>query len=731
MKNKTAILACVLGVVLFLPTNIVTAQPTVTNVTATADDGSYKAGDTIAVTVTFSEAVTVTGTPTLTLETGDTDQVVDYASGSGTDTLTFNYTVQSGDAVGNLDFKSTTALKAELGNSSITDSSGNAAALTLASPGATGSLGANKALVVGVNPLPLLTSALTFTDVSEVPVVHAMGKGSGSVNGMDISASHVILYASKYNLRIVKESDYSSVFKADTQLGGNVNGVMTSALPEIFFSTSFSSNGELLAVPYIEGKWDTDQAVPVPRYRNLSFDASKKTKAEQWKSEVLKTLSLVGGKLYPKFDPQIHSYTVRVDEHIGSMEINIQVADKESSFTYNEKLSSGPIIIDKPRALEKKYASIEIQSKSKIEIGKYNLTFVPHDFPKINSIFNPMKVADGNLLTVLKGKGVSYIVIINNYGVPLRYKIVEGYAGDFKMHRNGLYSHHQRTTEPRNEFNRKNGTRVLLDKDFNIIGRLNTLNHTHTDGHDFLILKNGNYLMMSYSGRLINEGPIQTNPPNFLEDTIVQESTPSREVVWEWSSEDVVNPKESRFWNKADYAHGNSLFEDFDGNIIVSFRGISQIMKIRRKTGEIMWRLGGDTGNISIENDPLKGFCGQHTATRLENGNILIFDNGQWCAPTHNEHPEITRIIEYEIDFENRKADMIWQYSRAGFYTASGGGCSRLNNGNTLIAWGRGTNLICSEITDDGEVVLDMSAEIDGEPSTIYRIYRIPNLINN
>ena len=42
--------------------------PTVTNVTSTTSDGSY--GETIAITVAFSEVVNVTGTPQLTLETG-------------------------------------------------------------------------------------------------------------------------------------------------------------------------------------------------------------------------------------------------------------------------------------------------------------------------------------------------------------------------------------------------------------------------------------------------------------------------------------------------------------------------------------------------------------------------------------------------------------------------------------------------------------------------------------
>ena len=40
-----------------------TTAPTVTNVTSSTSDVYFKAGDSIAVTVTFSEIVTVSGTP--------------------------------------------------------------------------------------------------------------------------------------------------------------------------------------------------------------------------------------------------------------------------------------------------------------------------------------------------------------------------------------------------------------------------------------------------------------------------------------------------------------------------------------------------------------------------------------------------------------------------------------------------------------------------------------------
>jgi hypothetical protein len=123
-----------------------TTAPTVTNVTSSTSDGYYNAGDTVSIQVTFSEPVQVTGTPQLTLETGTTDRTISYASGSGGSTLTFTYTVQSGDTSADLDYTSTTALA--LNGGTIADANSNNATLTLPSPGATGSLGANKAIVI-------------------------------------------------------------------------------------------------------------------------------------------------------------------------------------------------------------------------------------------------------------------------------------------------------------------------------------------------------------------------------------------------------------------------------------------------------------------------------------------------------------------------------------------------------------------------------------------------------
>ena len=147
----------------FYPT-IDNTAPTVSNVTSTTSDGTYNAADEIAITITFTEVVNVTGTPQLTLETGGTDAVVNYSSGTGTTTLTFTYTVSSGNTSSDLDYASTSALA--LNSGTIKDNALNAATLTLASPGASGSLGANKALVIDTTPATVSNVTSTTADGS-------------------------------------------------------------------------------------------------------------------------------------------------------------------------------------------------------------------------------------------------------------------------------------------------------------------------------------------------------------------------------------------------------------------------------------------------------------------------------------------------------------------------------------------------------------------------------------
>lgn len=115
-----------------------TTAPTVNSVATagsaiTSGSGDLSAGQTVTLAVNFSETVLVAdGVPTLTLNDGVS---ASYVSGSGTDTLTFSYTVMAGDNTADL-----TVLGAALNGATIQDAAGNSAELSAATSNPTGTL---------------------------------------------------------------------------------------------------------------------------------------------------------------------------------------------------------------------------------------------------------------------------------------------------------------------------------------------------------------------------------------------------------------------------------------------------------------------------------------------------------------------------------------------------------------------------------------------------------------
>ena len=172
-----------------------TTVPTVTSVTSSLANGSYKAGQVVPVQVTFSENVTVSGTPQLTLSTGSpATTAVDYVSGSGTATLIFNYTVVAGNTSADLDYAATTSLA--LNGGTITDAALNDATLTLATPGAAGSLGANKDIVIDTTaPAVTVTTFPMVDDTNQAAVTLAGACEDGlaiSLAVTDAGSAHTV-----------------------------------------------------------------------------------------------------------------------------------------------------------------------------------------------------------------------------------------------------------------------------------------------------------------------------------------------------------------------------------------------------------------------------------------------------------------------------------------------------------------------------------------------------------
>ena len=82
-----------------------TTAPTVSSVVANSASGDLGVGKTVTLAVNFSEAVTVTGAPILTLNDGGTAPLT---GGSGTSALTFTYVVSAGENIADLAVKALT-----------------------------------------------------------------------------------------------------------------------------------------------------------------------------------------------------------------------------------------------------------------------------------------------------------------------------------------------------------------------------------------------------------------------------------------------------------------------------------------------------------------------------------------------------------------------------------------------------------------------------------------------
>ncbi len=188
--------------------------PTVTSVSSNSSNATYRTGDVLDIRVTFSETVTVTGTPQLTLETGAVNRNINYSSGSGSTTLTFNYTIQTGDVTSDLDYFATTSLS--LNGGTIKDAALNNATLTLASPGAANSLSANKNLAVdGTVTTSIGNSSSVSLNVSDTYTV---------LNNSLSLADSITISGFADNVRVVVSTDTGTVQITTTTSLNTVTG---------------------------------------------------------------------------------------------------------------------------------------------------------------------------------------------------------------------------------------------------------------------------------------------------------------------------------------------------------------------------------------------------------------------------------------------------------------------------------------------------------------------------
>lgn len=257
------------------------------------------------------------------------------------------------------------------------------------------------------------------------------------------------------------------------------------------------------------------------------------------------------------------------------------------------------------------------------------------------------------------------------------------------------------------------GIYMVMDDTYTVVDTWTMKNGHHADLHEIQLLDNGNAFMLSYTPVAMDLSPYGGPVNGIVIDIVIQELDPSKQVIFEWHSLDHIPLTDSYVSladSPVDYLHTNAIEVDTDGNLLVSNRNSSDVIKINRSTGDVIWRLGGKQNDFAFTND--KGFSHQHDIRRLANGNISLFDNGNMKLPPYS------RVVEYTINETLKTVTRVWQYpaTQDRFAEFMGNG-QRLGNGNTMISWGSITDI--EEVKPDGSTALKM--ELEGHT---YRAFR-------
>lgn len=261
----------------------------------------------------------------------------------------------------------------------------------------------------------------------------------------------------------------------------------------------------------------------------------------------------------------------------------------------------------------------------------------------------------------------------------------------------------------------------VLNEHYQEVGRYQAGNGYQIDYHEFLLQPNGHAIFMIYANIPYNLSPYGGEANATLTELVLQELDTTGNVVFQWRSIEhipVYDTSHSLLGTApVDYIHGNAIEVDTDGNWLISSRHTDEITKINRQTGAVMWRFGGEGNQFQfLENSPR--FFHQHDIRRLENGNLLLFNNWNSLPPAADA---FSMAMEYQLDETRKTARLVKSFrTNPDQYGIAMGSAQRFSNGNTGVGWGS-TRPLYTEFNSQGEPVFELTT---AEPMVSYRAKR-------
>ena len=404
----------------------------------------------------------------------------------------------------------------------------------------------------------------------------------------------------------------------------------------------------------------------------------------------------------------------------------IKTADGKSigSLEFSFKISP---LQEKTILAKESYSGDEFQNNNSGLVNSFSplsTNSIPADLPTI-TVGTSNNPADGKIFLTNQSQTTSktignYLLIYNNDGSIAKYFKIPQSGSLFKVEPNGQLSYNLKG----------NNNRIIMDTSFVPVDTLKCGNGYKTNGHDALLLPNGHAILIANDKEPVDmSGLVQGGDPNAqVTGLVVQELDASKNVVFQWRSWDYI-PIAASYFDLAmvdiDLLHTNALAVDKDGNILVSMRHLSSIVKINRETGNVDWILGGKLNQFTFINEHETNsptyFSYQHNIEVLPNSNITLFDDG-------TQHvPQYSRGVEYKLDEQLKTATMVWEYRHTpDIYADAMGSVQRLPNGNTIIGWGNKTGAgipVYTEVHPDNTIALELFFPVG---QFCYRVYKYP-----
>ena len=263
--------------------------------------------------------------------------------------------------------------------------------------------------------------------------------------------------------------------------------------------------------------------------------------------------------------------------------------------------------------------------------------------------------------------------------------------------------------------------------------------------HDVLTLPNGHWITIGLISKNFTDLPGYPGTTNVGADALV-DIDPTGNVVWAWSSFDHLDVNRHPYFGLPDWTHSNALAYTSDGNLLLSTRAQSWILKIDYAngtgSGNVLWKLGEDGDFTLLGGDPSQWFYAQHypnilnvdgsqtTMAVYDDGNYRIDSDGIACGSTTSAPACYSRATIFQIDESTNIATLLWQYS-PGFYSFWGGSIGELSNGDVEFdssepfpAAPAASQITEVTQTENPQTVWQMT--IAG--ANAYRGYRIPSL---